>query len=194
MGIPSIAPRELADRLDAGEPVDLIDVRTPAEFREVHAAVARSEPLATLDPRALMEGRDARATGPLYLICHSGTRAKDAWQRFRACGCEDAVVVEGGTAAWERAGLPVVRGKKAMSLERQVRIAAGSLVVIGAGLGAFVHPAFLGLAGFVGAGLVFAGLTDTCGMALLLARMPWNQVADPAAACPPLNPDEADER
>ena len=73
------------------------------------------------------------------------------------------------------AGLPVVRGKKAISLERQVRIAAGSLVVVGALLGWSVHPAFVGLSAFVGAGLVFAGITDTCGMGMILARMPWNR-------------------
>ncbi len=86
------------------------------------------------------------------------------------------VNVEGGTQAWDQAGLPVVRGQQAMSLERQVRIAAGSLVVLGSALGAFVSPYWIGLAAFVGAGLVFAGITDTCGMGMLLARMPWNKV------------------
>lgn len=79
--------------------------------------------------------------------------------------------------AWEAAGLPVVRGKKAISLERQVRIAAGLLVLLGAILGFFVNPSFIGISAFVGAGLVFAGITDTCGMAMMLAKMPWNQCA-----------------
>jgi hypothetical protein len=70
-----------------------------------------------------------------------------------------------------------------MSLERQVRIAAGSLVVLGTVLGAFVHPAFLGLPAFVGAGLIFAGVTDTCGMGMLLARMPWNRAGEGVTAC-----------
>ncbi len=78
--------------------------------------------------------------------------------------------------AWEQAGLSVTRGKKAISLERQVRIAAGLLVLIGVGL-SFVHPYWIGLSAFVGAGLTFAGITDTCGMGLLLARMPWNKVS-----------------
>jgi hypothetical protein len=73
------------------------------------------------------------------------------------------------------AGLPVFRGKKAVSLERQVRIAAGSLVLLGSALGCFVDPAFIGLSAFIGAGLIFAGITDTCGMGIILARMPWNQ-------------------
>jgi rhodanese-related sulfurtransferase len=87
------------------------------------------------------------------------------------------VNVEGGTLAWEAAGLPVVRGQKVISLERQVRIVAGFLVLVGALLAMTVHPYFAGLSAFVGAGLMFAGITDTCGMGMLLARMPWNQVA-----------------
>ena len=77
----------------------------------------------------------------------------------------------------------MVRGAKVISLERQVRIAAGLLVLVAVTLGWLVHPAFLGLAAFVGAGLVFAGVTDTCGMGLLLARMPWNRVKDCGATC-----------
>jgi hypothetical protein len=93
------------------------------------------------------------------------------------------VNVEGGTQACESSGVPVVRGKKAISLERQVRIAAGSLVLTGVTLGWLVHPGFFGLSAFVGAGLVFAGITDTCGMGMLLARMPWNQCDAGASAC-----------
>jgi hypothetical protein len=78
--------------------------------------------------------------------------------------------------------LEVVRGKKAISLERQVRIAAGLLVVTGAGLGFFVDQRWIALSAFVGGGLVFAGVTDTCGMGMILARMPWNQVPVPATA------------
>ena len=87
----------------------------------------------------------------------------------------NVINVEGGTTAWSAAGLPVVRGRKTISLERQVRIAAGSLVFAGTLLGAMVNPLFLIIPGFVGAGLVFAGVTDTCGMAMMLAKMPWNQ-------------------
>jgi hypothetical protein len=77
-----------------------------------------------------------------------------------------------------QAGLPLVRGKKAISLERQVRITAGTLVLLGTVLGWLVHPAFIGLSAFVGGGLVFAGITDTCGMGMILAVMPWNQVKE----------------
>jgi rhodanese-related sulfurtransferase len=89
--------------------------------------------------------------------------------------------VEGGTMAWNQAGLPVTRGKKGMSLERQIRIVAGSLVFIGVVLGTLISPYFYGLSGFVGLGLIFAGVTDICPMAMVIARMPWNQVRDGAA-------------
>jgi len=78
----------------------------------------------------------------------------------------------------------MTRGKRTISLERQVRIAAGSLVLLGAVLSLLVHPYFIGLAAFVGAGLVFAGVTDTCGMAMCLARMPWNQVKESCSTTP----------
>jgi rhodanese-related sulfurtransferase len=125
-----------------------------------------------------------RSSGkPLYVICKSGGRGQKAAEMFQQAGFANVVNVEGGTQACEGAGLPVVRGKKAISLERQVRIAAGSLVLIGAALAWLVHPAFIGLSAFVGAGLVFAGITDTCGMGLLLARMPWNQCHGTANSC-----------
>jgi rhodanese-related sulfurtransferase len=167
----------------SGRPVDLIDVRTPAEYRDCHAVGARLVPLDRLDPAAVMNGRTAAADEPLYLICRSGGRAKQACDHFVAAGYRHVVCVEGGTLAWEQAGCDVVRGKKAISLERQVRIAAGSLVLVGAILALAVHPWFVGLSAFVGAGLVFAGVSDTCGMGMLLAKMPWNHMRDAASTC-----------
>ena len=182
MEVSSISPRELNALRNAGQRVDLIDVRTPVEFREVHVDLARNVPLDALDAKAVATDRGA-VEQPLYIICRSGNRGQQACAKFVAAGCTNVVNVEGGTLAWAESGLPVVRGKKAISLERQVRIAAGSLVLLGVGLGALVHPVFFGLSAFVGAGLVFAGVTDTCGMGLLLARMPWNQVHESAPAC-----------
>lgn len=175
MSIRTITSRQLHEIVQSGTPVELIDVRTPAEFREVHIDIARNVPLDRLDVAQLTAGRNGSGQ-PLYVICRSGNRARQACERILAAGYPNIVNVEGGTQAWDQAGLPVIRGKKAISLERQVRIAAGCLVLIGSALGAFVSPYWIGLAAFVGAGLVFAGITDTCGMALLLARMPWNQV------------------
>jgi rhodanese-related sulfurtransferase len=182
MKVTTISPRQLADLCKSGQ-IDLIDVRTPVEYRELHATDARNVPLDRLDPVALMLDRNGSKDEPLYLICRSGSRGRQACEKFLAAGFPNVVNVEGGTLAWAECGLPVVRGKKAISLERQVRIAAGLLVLLGALLGWLVHPAFVGLAAFVGAGLVFAGITDTCGMGMLLARMPWNQVKETASSC-----------
>lgn len=180
----TITPAELANRHQAGQPVDLIDVRTPVEFREIHIDFARNVPLDRLDPRALQAARNGSAEQPLYIVCRSGKRAAQACEAFVAVGITNVVNLEGGTLAWEAAGLPVVRGAKAMSLERQVRIAAGSLVLLGVALGIGLSPYFFALSAFVGAGLIFSGITDTCGMGILLGRMPWNQIEDEFATKP----------
>ena len=157
----TITPIELQNLLSTQPDLPLIDVRTPVEFAEVHVPQARNEPLDTFKPR----------NEPVYLLCRSGNRAVKA-----AGKCPQAVVVEGGTLAWIEAGLPVDRSpSKVISLERQVRIAAGSLVLTGAALGWLVHPGFYGLSALVGGGLIFAGITDFCGMGLLLAKLPWNR-------------------
>ena len=183
MNTATISAQQLHDLVQQGQSVELIDVRTPVEFREVHVGIARNVPLDRLNAAQVTAGRNG-ASRPLYVICRSGKRGAQACEQLAAAGYTNVVNVEGGTQAWDQAGLPVVRGQAAMSLERQVRIAAGSLVVVGTALGYFVHPIGFVLAAFVGAGLVFAGITDTCGMGLLLARMPWNRVSPAdAAAC-----------
>lgn len=168
-----IVPTEASAAVSVGRGI-LVDVRTPAEFREVHAVGAQLVPLDVLDRRLVLAARGDNP-GPVYLICASGIRSVKAAEQLRRTGLEDVQVVEGGTNAWIAAGLPVIRGRKTISIERQVRIGAGSLVLIGTSLGWFVHPACFLLAAFVGAGLVFAGITDICGMAILLARAPWNR-------------------
>jgi rhodanese-related sulfurtransferase len=183
MSVSTITPQQLAELCKGNAKPDLIDVRTPVEFREVHVEVARNVPLDRLDPVALMQARNGSQDEQLYLICRSGNRGRQACEKFLAAGFTNIINVEGGTLACVDAGLPVVRGKKAISLERQVRIAAGLLVLLGALLGWFVHPALIGLSAFIGAGLVFAGATDTCGMGMMLARMPWNQVKEAASGC-----------
>jgi rhodanese-related sulfurtransferase len=171
----TITPRQLADIRSSGKKIGLLDVRTPVEFREIHVDFARNVPLDRLDAQAVAAEYGASSSEPLYVICRSGSRGKQACDRLSAAGL-NVVNVEGGTLAWEAAGLPVTRGKKAISLERQVRIVAGFLVLVGAVLAITMHPYFAGLSAFIGAGLLFAGITDTCGMGMLLARMPWNQV------------------
>jgi len=170
----TVSARQLAE-LNSQNKVELIDVRTPAEYREVHASIARNVPLDSLDPNQLMQARNGSADQPLYVICQSGSRSGNACQKFIDAGFPNVVSVEGGTSAWDEAGLPVVRGKKTISLERQVRITAGGIVLIGALL-SFWSIWFAIVPAFIGAGLMFAGITDSCGMAMVLAKMPWNQV------------------
>lgn len=179
---PSTISAEALAKRDGQSAIDLVDVRTPLEFREVRAAPARNHPLDALDPHAVMKSRNGSADEPLYLICKSGTRGAKACQKFIDAGYTNVLNVEGGTEAWAGAGLPVVRGKMAMSLERQVRIVAGFIVLVGALLGIFVHPCFAGISAFVGAGLMFAGITDSCAMGMLIAKMPWNQCEDGACS------------
>ena len=170
-----VSPAAVAALRAEGRAVELIDVRTPAQFAALHAEGARSLPLDELDVAGLARDRASDSDQPIYLICQSGTRAAKACERLAAAGCANAVCVDGGTVAWEAAGLPVVRGRQTISLERQVRIVAGALVLVGVILGTWVNPWLYGLSAFVGAGLVFAGITDFCGMGMLLARMPWNR-------------------
>ncbi len=171
----TISVKELAELKASIPGLELIDVRTPAEFAEVHVEFARNLPLDRLNPREFLKGRINPPDRPVCLICRSGKRSEMAGERLIAAGATNVVNVTGGTQAAIAAGLPLVRGRKAMSLERQVRIVAGFLVVTGVVLGWRVHPAFLGLPALVGAGLVHAGVTDTCGMGWVLAKMPWNQ-------------------
>jgi rhodanese-related sulfurtransferase len=168
----TISPVELQQILTAQPDAALLDVRTPVEFTEVHIPQARNVPLDELKPSVLQFSKSQ----PVYLLCRSGQRATKAAEKFAKDGYSQPVIVEGGTLAWIEAGLPVSRSTvKVISLERQVRIVAGSLVLIGVLLGWFVHRGFFGLSAFVGAGLVFAGITDFCGMGLLLAKLPWNK-------------------
>lgn len=182
MTVATIAPTPSLAQQRAEGSCLLIDVRTPAEFLEVHAVGAELMPLDRLDPALVREKLQGQVDRPCYVICKSGSRARQACEKLQAAGLTSVVSVDGGTEAWVAAGLPVVRGKRVMSLERQVRIAAGALVLLGVMLSLTVHPWLIGLSAFVGAGLVFAGITDTCGMGMLLARMPWNQVT--TLSCP----------
>lgn len=171
----TISPHELRSRLEGqqAEPPLLVDVRTPAEHGETHLPQARLIPMDALDAQALRN--EVGTDREVILICRSGGRASRCAEKLAAAGMARVGILAGGMQAWNAAGLPAHHGKKVMSLERQVRIAAGLLVLMGVGLGFGVHPGFFGLSAFVGAGLVFAGLTDWCGMGLLLSKAPWNQ-------------------
>jgi len=178
----SISPRELHHKMTSGEPFSLVDVRTPSEYWATHIAGAVLEPLDSLDPNRV--SRRLSTEGPIYVLCQSGTRARQAINRLERAGIRHCVLVEGGTAGWVREGFPVEKQKRGnVSLERQVRIVAGALVLSGTLLGIFWNRLALGLPAIVGAGLVFAGITDTCGMGMLLARMPWNRSGTGSCQC-----------
>ena len=184
MAVNTISPVEMNKLLSNAKKYDFLDVRTPAEYGSVHAVGARLAPVDDLDVKAILQSRIGDVADPIYVLCKAGTRGRKACEKFQAAGITNVVNVEGGTDAWVASGLPVERGSsKVIGLDRQVRIAAGLLVVIGVVLALAVHIGFVAIAGFVGAGLVFAGVTDTCGMAMLLAKMPWNQASCPAGTC-----------
>ncbi len=172
----TITARQLNDRIQQGEKLHLLDVRTPAEHAEVHVPDVQLVPLDQLDATKLASGNGCTKDQPLYIFCRTGNRAKQAAEKLEKGGYAQCHVVEGGTMAWAEAGLPVTRGTtKVISLERQVRIAAGAIVLTGVLLAQFVNPAFIWVSGFIGAGLLFAGITDWCGMGMLIAKLPWNQ-------------------
>jgi rhodanese-related sulfurtransferase len=184
-----LGPAEVAALVEGEPRVRLLDVRTAAEYASVHIPGAYNVPLDTLSEHSREIRRAVR--DPLVLVCQSGQRARKAEEALRSSGLEYVHVLEGGMTAWVAAGLPVVEGRKRLSLERQVRIAAGALAATGGLLAAILHPAFGWLAAFIGSGLVFAGVTDTCGMAMLLAKLPYNRAAtcDVSAAVRALSED-----
>lgn len=168
---PAISPAELADhRLR----LTVLDVRTPAEFESVHIPGSFNVPLDQLAEHA-EHLRDALAT-PVVLVCRSGMRATEAERALAAHDLPALHVLSGGLAAWEREDRPVRRGKRRWSIERQVRGAAGLLVIVGALGGLLGKQPFGALAAGVGGGLLVSALTDTCTMAELLAKLPYNQV------------------
>jgi len=178
MEVRSVSPQQVVELRQQAAPLDILDVRTPAEYAAVHVEGSRSVPLDRLYPPAEAAARNGTADAPIYLLCRSGGRAARAWSQFHGAGFENVFTIDGGIDAWQKAGLPVVRGpKQVMSLERQVRVAAGSLVLLGVVLGWSIHPALYGLSAFIGAGLIFAGVTDWCGMGIALSKMPWNRPA-----------------
>jgi rhodanese-related sulfurtransferase len=183
-GIATIAPRELHERIDRGEAIDLIDVRTPAEYQGMHAATARGVPLDDLDPEAVDRVRTSPKDAPLYLICQSGVRSQKACAKLIQAGYTNVVSVAGGTMAWEQAGLPVVRGeRRVLPLDRQVQLAVGVLNLSGVLLGWFADAGWFLLPGFVGCGLIFAGATGGCPLGWVIARMPWNRSRTGPASC-----------
>jgi rhodanese-related sulfurtransferase len=157
--------------MDKGEVV-LVDVREPAEYVGERIRGAELVPLSHFDPAQIPQ----TAGKTLVLYCRTGNRSAQAGQQLLDVGARAAWHLQGGIEAWKASGYETERTANApISLQRQVQIVAGLLVLLGTILGAWVSPWFLLLSGFVGAGLAFAGMTNTCGMAMLLAKLPYNQ-------------------
>ena len=165
-----ISGQDLADQL-GDRSVTVIDVREPMEYAAGHIAGSLNIPLSRLQQADLPRG-------PLVLVCQSGNRSARGVQALLQQGRQDPVIdLEGGLPSWQEAGLPVRQLRNApLPLMRQVQIAAGSLVLLGLILSQLLAPAWIVLSWFVGAGLVFAGVSGFCGLARLLAWMPWNRV------------------
>lgn len=163
-----VSPTEVRDLLRNG--ARLVDIREPDEYESVH--VEGAEPL-PLSLARYMRPAPSTPEKPVIFTCHSGNRVGQNERMLEDLAGGPAYKMVGGTDGWISAALPVRRGMK-YSLERQVRIAAGSLVFLGTLCGIVIHPAFLAVPLFVGGGLVFAGLTGFCGLGELLKKLPWN--------------------
>lgn len=154
----------------------ILDVRTDIEHKEESLVCAHDHvPLDQLDPALYLQQKGLAQDTPLYLLCRAGSRARKAAAAFEAAGCVDVHVIEGGLVACRAEGLPCRCDRDVIPLERQVRIAAGILVLMGAVLGFTIDPYWHALSGAIGGGLIFAGVTNHCGLALLLAQAPWNR-------------------
>ena len=173
-----ILPHELATALQAGG-CQLIDVREPVEHAESHVSGARLIPLGQIEARC----GELDKSKPIMVMCHAGKRGAAAVEKLRSLGFSKVRNLEGGILAWKSAGFPCAAGSKAvMPLMRQVQITVGFLVLLASLLSVFVDPRWVYLCMFFGAGLIFAGLSGFCGLAMILAKMPWNRVDGPSCA------------
>ena len=151
-----------------------IDVRTPSEFEEVHIPDSKNVPLADL-PKFLPELRETAKSQTLVLLCRTQNRVQMAYDHLAKNGITNCRVLDGGITKWIADGNEVIRGRKGFSLERQTRLIAGFLVLVGVGLGVTVSPWFLLIPAAAGAGLFHAGLTDSCLMGIMLGKLPFNR-------------------
>lgn len=168
MPVKTVSPAQASALISQG--ATLVDIREPDEYARGHIVGARNIPVGQLSRL------DMPRLGPVIFHCRSGNRTSEYAERLtEATQCE-AYLLDGGLDAWRKAGLPFAEDRRQpLELMRQVQIAAGSLVLVGVLLSLMVAPGFLGLSAFVGLGLIFAGSTGWCGMARLLATMPWNR-------------------
>lgn len=170
----SISTRQVGEMTASG--AKIIDVRTPAEFESVHIPGSYNVPLDQLSEhrRELTQV----LTTPAILVCGSGMRAKQADSSLREAGVNSLTVLDGGISAWEQGGGEVVHGTQKWALDRQVRLAAGSMVIVGALGGLLVWRPLTLLSLFIGGGLTYSAITDTCGITSLFSKLPYNQGAN----------------
>jgi rhodanese-related sulfurtransferase len=171
----AVNAQQANDLLQSDRAMKIIDVRTPAEFETVHIPGSYNMPLDQLPEHQHELGRTVQ--DPIILVCRSGQRAEQALRLLQQTNLPQLHVLVGGITAWEQQGFPVKRGKQRWSMERQVRGLAGSIVLLGTLGGLFVWKPLLYLAAAIGAGLTYSALTDTCGMAILLSKLPYNRSA-----------------
>lgn len=170
-----IQANQLNQDLQSGKRITLIDVRTPVEHDEMHIAGSKLMPLDRLDPAAVKAA--SGNAEQCVLICRSGKRAGQAYEKLQAAGCDKLVILDGGVTAWESAGLPLNHSSKnRLPLMRQVQLIIGLLALTGSILALTVNKNFALLPAFLGAGLTLAGSTGWCGLAILLSKMPWNKI------------------
>lgn len=170
-----VQANQLQQSLQSGKNIALIDVRTPVEHEEMRIAGSHLMPLDRLDPAAV---KSASANAEqCVLICRSGKRADQAFQKLQAAGCDKLVILDGGVLAWESAGLPLERTeRKVLPLMRQVQLVIGLILIASSILTFTVDKNFVLIPAFLGCGLTMAGATGWCGLAILLSKMPWNKV------------------
>ena len=175
MTLHTLLPQEVQEKQQQG--AVLIDIRSPDEYRREHIAGALLQPLPTLQAQGLPP--EAQHAETLIFHCKSGFRTQHAAPLLAQLASKQTVfIMEGGLEAWKQAGLPTVLNRaQPLEIMRQVQIVAGGLILLGAVLGWLLSPAFYALCAFVGAGLMVAGITGFCGMARLLAVMPWNKIS-----------------
>ncbi len=149
----------------------LLDVRSPIEFEAEHIAKSLNVPLSELDARC----EELPRQGKLVVICRLGKRAERGAYTLLGKGFQPEVL-EGGLVAWRKAGLPIVEGKKMLSIERQIQLVVGLGVLTGVLLAVFISPWFLIIPGIFGMGLTFAGLSGTCALGIILGKAPWNKI------------------
>ncbi|MET7709578.1 rhodanese-like domain-containing protein [Micromonospora sp. NPDC005413] len=164
----------LRELIDSGHAPRVLDVRTPAEFETSHIPGSYNVPLDLLKEHR--EELRNHLDEDVVLVCRSGARATQAEQTLAGVGLPNLTVLDGGIMAWQAANAPIKRGASRWDLERQVRLVAGSIVLVSV-LGSVFVPQLKWVAGFIGAGLTFAAVTNTCAMGMMLGKLPYNRGA-----------------